>query len=166
MPRDLDSFLLDRVFQPLANAAADRISCFGLARAALYGAVALQTAVLAWSLARMGDPQRSNMIVLGTLAEYAAAQMVRGQIGRAERQSRPGALNLARVTHRPLRLLWVAFAAGAVALFLGSGLRPVDCLHVSVGLLWVLALYFMGCAALPPRRQARAPRPAWATGAA
>jgi hypothetical protein len=153
VPKDIDSFLLDRVFQPVVNTAADWIDCFGLARMALISAVAMQTAILAWCLSRIPDPMQVTMVAAGTVAEYVAAQMLRAQISRLSRQARPGMMNIARITYRPLRLVWVGFAAIAGVFWLTSDFRLVDCLNFGVGALWVMTVYLMCCVSRPPRQR-------------
>jgi peptidoglycan biosynthesis protein MviN/MurJ (putative lipid II flippase) len=155
MARDVDSFLLDNVFQPAADAVSDWLDCFDLARVSLISALGVQTALLAWCLSRMPDPVQLAMVAAGTMAEYVAAQMLLGQIRRLRRQTRPGMMNIARITYRPLRLVWVAFAAAGTLFWLSSEFRIIDFLNLGVGFLWVLTVYFMCCAARPPRQRIR-----------
>lgn len=153
MARDFDFYLLDHVFQPFADSLAGTLSCFSLARISLFAAVIMQTVVLAWNV-NVLDPSGALVIGLGTLAEYVAAQSVRTQIGRMERQNRPGTMNVARITYRPFRILWVMFAVVTMAMGLHSQFRMADLCNIVVGLLWILTVYFMCCIASPPRQRA------------
>ena len=156
MSVDPDTLLLDRVFQPAADRAAEWATCFDLARASLLAVLMLQTGVFAWNLACLSDPLMLMLITGGTLIGYNAASQMLRQVARAERQSRPGMMNRNRVLLRPFRLLWLGLATASTALLATSALRPVDLCNVALTIAWVTTVYFCSCAASPPRvRQAR-----------
>lgn len=154
MSADIDLWLLDHVFQPCVERLKAWTDCFGLARASLVAAVALQTAVLACDFSSTTDPLMITLAVGVTLLAYAGADGTRAMIARVERQSRPGVMNVRRVTLRMQRLAWLFVALGCSAILLPSpGLKPV-CQTVA-NLCWLAVVYFVSCTPTPPRFRAR-----------
>ncbi len=147
---DPDFLLLDRVFQPAADRMAAWATPFDLARLFLITVIVLHTVVLAWDLALLGDPLLLALVTGGTLIAYRAASQMRGQIARAERQSRPGVMNMQRVLLRPFRLAWLGLAAASAALALSSALRPVDLCSVALSVGWLATAYLASCSPSPP----------------
>jgi hypothetical protein len=150
MSVDPDFLLLDRVFQPAVDRMAAWATPFDLARLSLVAVIVLHTVVLAWALALLGDPLLLALVTGGTLIGYRAASQLRGQIARAERQSRPGMMNVQRVLLRSFRLAWLALAAGSATLVLSSALRPVDLCNFALGVCWLATVYLASCSPSPP----------------
>ncbi len=151
---DMDGLLIDRVFQPVADRVAGCASCFDLARLSLNAAIALEAALLAYDLARLPDPAQRTLVVLGTLMAFGAAQAVRLQIARAERQARPGMMNLNRVVLRPFRLLWIGLGlVGLTSLAVSGGTAAL--LNAAASFGWLGAVYLMCCVPTPPPAPAR-----------
>ena len=150
MAIDLDTVLLDRLFQPVADSVSDHISCFGLSRIALAGVVALQAVVLERQLGAGPDAAGSGLMVVASLVQFWAVRQVLGQIGRAERLTRPGMMNVARVTLRPFRMVWLLVAAGSACLLTGLHGGVSSFCPVAANVLWVVAVYLMSCVARAP----------------
>ena len=151
MSVDPDTLLLDRVFQPAVDRAAGWASCFDLARISLIAVLVLQTIVFAWHLAQRDDPLTLALITGGTLVGYWAASQMRRQVARAERQSRPGMMNIHRVLLRPFRLLWLGIGAVTIAVLVASSLSPADLGDAGLTAAWITTVYFCSCAPSPPR---------------
>ncbi len=150
MATDLDTVLLDRVFQPAADGMSDRVSCFDLARVALAGVVVLQTVVLARQAGAGPDAAALGLVTAASLIQYWAVGQVLGQIRRAERRARPGMMNVARVTLRPFRMVWLLVAAGSACLLTGLHGGIASLCPAAANLLWVAAVYLMSCVARAP----------------
>lgn len=150
MSVDVDNLLLDRVFQPAADRAAQWASCFALSRASLALALLLQLAVLALDLSVEGDPLRRYMALGITALALVGGQQAMTGITRAERQARPGAMNVRRITMRWQRLAWLAIALWAATVAAGSrtGANAGVC---AACLAWLSCIYFLSCTASPPR---------------
>ncbi len=150
MAIDLDTVLLDRVFQPVADSVCDRASCFDLSRAALVGVVALQAAALARQA--VVDPSASalGLVVVASFVQFWAVGRVLRQVRRAERQLRPGMMNVARVTLRPFRMVWLLVAAASACLLTGLHEGMASLCPVAANVLWVAAVYLMSCVARAP----------------
>ena len=149
MTTDVDTLLLDRVFQPVADGLNDWTTCFGLARVSLAAGIALQTAVLAFDIQTYSDPAILILAVGATLLAYFGADQARGLIARVERQSRPGVMNVRRITLRWQRMAWLTVAACCA----GSSLASLDLGSVCAGLAtlsWVAVVYFLSCSPKPP----------------
>jgi hypothetical protein len=147
---DPDFLLLDRVFQPAVDRMAAWATCFDLARLSLIAVIVLHTVVLAWDLALLSEPLLLALVTGGTLIGFRAASQLLGKIARAERQSRPGMMNIQRVLLRSFRLAWLGFAAASAALLLSSALRPVDLCNVALSVCWLATVYFASCSPSPP----------------
>lgn len=146
---DVDTLLLDRVFQPVVNECADLLSSFALARASLVLALLLDTAALAWTLGN-AVPLISALLAGATLATFVGAQQLRTEIDRAERQSRPGLMNVRRVTMRLLRCSFL-FTGGLGAVVALQPDATVACACVCIGnLFWLATSHFLSCSAAPP----------------
>jgi hypothetical protein len=154
VPADADLILLDRVFQPVADRAAGWATCFDLARAALVAVIALHTAVLAWDFVLLTDPALLALVAGGTVFGIREATRLWRQVAGAERRSRPGLMNVQRVTLRQFRVLWLAIVAAAAALGLYAGLRAVDLCNVALCAAWLAAAYFASCSPAPPPARA------------
>lgn len=163
MAIDLDTVLLDRVFQPLADSVCDRANCYDLARAVLAGVVALQTVVLTRQASVGPDAAALGLVAVASLVQYWAVGRVLRQIRGAERRTRPGMMNVARVTLRPFRMIWLLVAAGSACLLTGLHGGAASLCPVAANILWVAAVYLMSCVASVP--SARAGRRMVAQGA-
>ena len=148
MQADIDRFLLDKLFQPVAERAAPWGDCFGLARLALAGAVLLQAAVLALDLMIFAEPVARGLAGgIAALAFYAAGQ-TRTLIAKTARQSRPGLPNVRRISLRWQRTAWLATSvwSGAAAAVQG------DAASICAGLTclcWLAVLYLVSCSPMP-----------------
>ena len=162
MAIDLDTVLLDRLFQPAADSVSDRVSCFVLSRVALAGVVALQTVVLARQMG--GGPDAAlGLVTVASLIQFWAVGQVLGQIRRGERQARPGLMNVARITLRPFRMIWLLVAAGSACLLSGLHGGVASFCPAAANVLWVAAVYLMSCVArTPSARIARRAGMQWA----
>jgi len=129
MAIDVDTMLLDRVFQPAADGACAWASCFDLARSALAGVALLQTVVLAHGMSLGPDTAGLGLMATASVIQYWAVGLVLRQIRRAERQTRSGMMNLARIT----------LHGGTVSLC-----------PAGANVLWVVAVYLMSCVASSP----------------
>lgn len=159
---DLDTWLLDRVFQPLVDHAADWASNFHLARGALVSGIVLSTVALAWTLTVAIAPVVSVLAIGATLATYVGAQQLRTQITRAERQSRPGLMNIRRVTMRFLRSSLLSATFGSLVLVLLPG-ADLGCVWVLAGCIcWLATSHFISCSPSPPTRTVRRASPVFA----
>lgn len=146
---DIDGVLLDRLFQPAADRLSERTSCFGLARLCLAAAVALQFVVLACDLEVEGDMVRRVMAVGITALALAGAQQGQVVIRHAERQARPGLMNVRRITMRWQRNAWLVISAWACTIAVGQ----VSAANVAVcaaSLAWLSCIYFLSCSPSPP----------------
>lgn len=150
MAIDLDTVLLDRVFQPVADSVCDRASCFDLSRAALAGVVVLQAVVLVRQAAVDPGAAALGLVVVASLVQFWAVGRVLRQIRSAERQLRPGMMNVARVTLRPFRMVWLLVAAGSACLLTGMHEGAASLCPVAANVLWVVAVYLMSCVASVP----------------
>ena len=83
---DIDTVLLDRVFQPCVNVAAGMMSCFALARAALAVAVEAQTLVLFWDAIDRASAFSMAFSAFAAVLTLVGAQQAWKTIARAERQ--------------------------------------------------------------------------------
>ena len=166
MSVDPDALMLDRVFQPATEGLADWTTCFDLARLSVVAVIVLHTAVLAWNLVLLADPILLALITGGTLIGYRAASQLQAHIRRAERQSRPGMMNLHRVLLRPFRMAWLLLIAVSAIFLLRSAWRPVDICNFALCASWLAAAYFSSCSPVSPAHAARLRvSPAWITTA-
>ncbi len=150
MHADIDTALLDRVFQPVADRAASAATCFDLARFALAAAVALQTIVLIDDLLTFGDPVARALAGGITLLAFVGADQGRRLIVRVERQARSGMMNVRRITLRSQRWAWLAICGWTVA----TTVIRLDATSLHLGLAslaWVATIYFASCTPQPPR---------------
>ncbi len=149
---DIDSLLLDRVFQPTADRLGADLSCFGLARLCLVSAAVMQFVVLAVDLQNDVDLVRRWLAVGITLLALVGAQQARHVIARAERQSQPGAMNVRRITMRWQRAAWLALMLWATAVALGqpTGANLAVC---AASAAWLSCIYFLSCSPSPPMRR-------------
>ena len=150
MQADIDTLLLDRVFQPAADRLSIGTNCFGLARLALLAAVLLQTIVLAADLLIFADPVMRALAGGITLLAFAGADQARGMIARVERQTRTGVMNVRRITLRRQRMAWLAVSLGSGA----TALARLDGATICAGLAslsWLAVIYFVSCSPAPPR---------------
>ncbi|MBV9750215.1 MAG: hypothetical protein JO157_15520 [Acetobacteraceae bacterium] len=153
MSIDPDFLLLDRVFQPAVDRVAAWATPFDLARLVLIAVIVLHTVVLASDLAVLADPLLLALVTGGTLVAYRAASQMRRQIARAERQSRPGMMNMQRVLLRPFRMAWLGLAAASAALAFASAVCPVDLCDVALSVCWLVTAYLVSCSPSPPARR-------------
>lgn len=156
---DVDSLLLDRLFQPASDRFGSDSSCFGLARVCLVAAAGLQFVVLAVDLQNDADLFRRVLAVGITVLALAGAQQARHTIARAERQSRPGAMNIRRITMRWQRAAWLAITLWAAAVAIGQP-NGGNLAVVAASMAWLSCIYFLSCSPSPP--MVRAGRPAHA----
>ena len=150
MAIDLDTLLLDRVFQPVADSVCERFSCFDLSRVALGGVVALQAAMLVRQASVDPGAAALGLVVVASLVQFWAVGRVLRQIRSAERRARPGTMNVARITLRPFRMVWLLVAAGSACLLTGLHEGAGSLCPVGANLLWVVAVYLMSCVASVP----------------
>lgn len=152
MRNDVDSLLLDRLFQPFVDRAADWITCFGMARISLAFAVLLQFVVLIIDLSSMEDAMTRLVAGSVTVLALFGAKQAWALVERTERQARPGGMNLRRITLRWQRLAWLAVTSWAVATGLsgGDGVGMAIC---GASLAWVSLIYFVSCTPAPPPRR-------------
>ncbi len=149
MSADVDTLLLDRVFQPLADRGSSATTCFGLARLALATAVALQTMVLVDDLLLFADPFTRALAGAIAVLAFVGADQGRRMISRVERQSRSGLMNIRRITLRGQRWAWLAITGWTVA----TACMRQDTATAHVGLsslAWLAAIYFASCTPKPP----------------
>ncbi len=145
---DIDSVLLDRLFQPLADRLAAWISCFGLARLSLAVAVGLQCIVVMIDMRGAIEPvQRVAAVGISLLALFGA-QQAWSLITRTERQARPGNLNLRRITLRWQRVAWIAVTVWSVAAGVTAGEGGLGLAGACFA--WLGIVYFVSCTPLPP----------------
>ena len=65
-------------------------------------------------------------------------------------------MNVARVTLRPFRMVWLLVAAGSAGLLTGLHEGAMSLCPVAANVLWVAAVYLMSCvASLPSARIGR-----------
>ncbi len=156
MKFDIDSVLIDRVFQPAADRLAAWASCFGLARVCLVGAALFQFVVLANDLQADDDGLRRALAGGITILALVGADQGRHVIKRAERQSRSGMMNIRRMTMRWQRVAWVVINVWAISMALGqpTGANVAVCL---ASMAWGSCIYFISCSPSPPvvRRTSR-----------
>ncbi len=150
MTIDVDAVLLDRVFQPVADALGDRCSCFDLARGALSGVVVLQTVVLARQMGLGPGDAALGLVAVASVVQYWAVSLVLRQIRRAERRTRPGMMNVGRITLRPFRVVWLLVAAGSACLLSGMHGGAMSLCPAAANAFWVAAVYLMSCVARSP----------------
>ena len=150
MAIDVDTMLLDRVFQPAADGACAWASCFDLARSALAGVALLQTVVLAHGMSLGPDTAGLGLMATASVIQYWAVGLVLRQIRRAERQTRSGMMNLVRITLRPFRIVWLLVAASSACLLTGLHGGTVSLCPAGANVLWVVAVYLMSCVASSP----------------
>lgn len=152
MTFDIDALLLDRVFQPCVNVAADRLSCFALARIALAIAVEAQTLTLFWDAIEHASVFSLGFSAFAVVLTLFGAQQAWRLITRAERQSRSGTMNVRRITFRGQRVTWLLVCAGCIALLMPHGdVRAV--FQILSCAAWVALIYFVSCTPLPPARR-------------
>ncbi len=156
MTIDIDAVLLDRVFQPAADSVGDWLTCFDLARVALVGVVVLQAMVLARQAGLDPEAAALGLVAAASVVQCWAVRLVLRQIRRAERRCRPGMMNVARITLRPFRVVWLLVAAGSACLLTGLHGGAMSLCPAAANGLWVAAVYLMSCAAgSPPVRVGR-----------
>ncbi len=152
--RRLDDFLIDRVFQPVADALARWISCYGLAAFLLTGAVLAMITAIALSpdVRSVGVVLLSVVWVVRLIEAHQLDQRASSDVLPAER--------IRDVYWRPAYLAVVVYDL-MVEIFSLSDLR--DLMFNQGWLLNTLAVYFMACRKQPPK-QRRAHVPAGAVG--
>lgn len=149
MRTDLDTLLLDHLFQPAADRAAAWISCFGLARLALGMAIGLQLMMVTVELSRI-EAQAPRLAGLGiTLLALFGAQQAWLLILRTERQARCGTMNLRRITLRWQRLAWLAVTVWSAVTGISAEASTAVGL-CGTCLSWLSVIYFVSCTAAPP----------------
>ena len=118
--------------------------------------------VLAWNSSVANSPFGIALAIGAALVTYSGAQQMRSQITLAERQSRPGLMNVRRVTMRLFRaaFLSVMFGSGLLVLLPGADMA---CVCVFAGnLLWLATGYFISCSSAAPTQSFRRRSPAFA----
>lgn len=149
MRMDVDSLLLDRLFQPVADRSADWITCFGLARLSLAAAVLLQFLILAIDLRSFDGPMARVAATCITLLALFGGRQAWSMIARIERQSRAGQMNVRRISLRWQRLAWLAVTAWSVATSAsGGGEAGLEICGASLA--WLGLTYFVSCTPAPP----------------
>ena len=152
MAVDIDTVLLDRVFQPCVNVAAGMMSCFALARAALAVAVEAQTLVLFWDAIDKASAFSMAFSAFAAVLTLVGAQQAWKTIARAERQARSGTMNTRRMTLRGQRMTWLFVCLGCAAVLIPNGdIRAAFQILGCVA--WIALVYFISCEAVPPARR-------------
>lgn len=154
MPPNFDLFLLDRVFQPIADRLAHRTTCFGMARLLLHGVLVLVLAVVGGQW-REGQLDGWNLLFGPCMFYIAWANLLllRRAESRADRLD--GTANGLRARIWWQRLYWVVMVG--VSLYrIGIGDRAFsDVAGLLLNLCLAAAVYFMSCRANPPARRTR-----------
>ncbi len=147
--RRIDDFLIDRVFQPVADALARWASCYGIAAFLLTGAIlAMITAIaLAPDVRSVGAVLLSVLWVVRLIEAHRLDRRASSDVLPAER--------IRDVYWRPAYIAFVVCDLMAETFGL-SDLR--DLVFNQGWLLNTLAVYFMACRKQPPKqRRARVP---------
>ncbi len=138
IPRKLDDFLIDRVFQPICDRLARWIDCYGIAEFVATGAVAVILLYTGLTLV-YGYPWIATfgMVLAGIYA-------IRIRIIRTMSKPQPGLMPKERLTGLTIRTLDLAFC-----IFLM--LPPAW--PAPAWWLYTASMYFTACRKLPPRHQ-------------
>ena len=152
MAVDIDSILLDRVFQPWVNVAARMMSCFALARASLALAVEAQMLTLLWDAIAKATAFSVGFSAFAAVLTLVGAQQAWKMIARAERQARSGTMNFRRMTLRGQRVTWLGVCFGCAAILIPHG--DIRAAFQILGCAaWIALVYFISCEPVPPARR-------------
>lgn len=159
--RALDEFLLDKVFQPVADRYADRMNCFDFARTCAMG-------VAVFIAARVVPGYFSGVLngmslVFGFIAMMVAFWL-RKLAGDFDRTQKEGLLNPMRISLLPARLFSVIVGVPVAILFVVVDSGISDVFFLMEMILWMTTYYFISCRKNPPAR-VYAPREAFVGGA-
>ncbi|MCX5616826.1 hypothetical protein NQF87_07560 [Bombella sp. TMW 2.2559] len=152
----LDDFILDRLFQPVADRMPESMSAWSIGINFELGSVILQFACIAAPLALYGgslsESVQSVLILLCSVVLFIGFQRFRPLV-------RPNTLNPLRPLMRSLRLVCLAFLVYETISVLVSPASPSMWLWNRLGLLsqlaFVTGLYFMACQPRPPGEERR-----------
>jgi hypothetical protein len=140
----IDDWLLDRVFQPVADRLGERLSAFDLGLSLQLGAVvfdlAADAALFAAGLLGVGDGIYDGLSCAGGVWFYALVAKQRPLVG----QGRPNPL---RVLYRSLRLLALGLTAWSLLSGAASDAAGAlsDGLSALSALAFVAGMYFISC---------------------
>lgn len=159
--RPLDEFLLDKVFQPVADRYADRMTCFDFAKNCATGAA---VAIAARAVLGYFDGVLSGFTVAFGFFAIMAAFWLRKLAADADRTQKEGLLNPMRITLLPARVFTVIVGIPMAILFMiVDGTLP-DAFFLMEMSLWTATYYFISCQKNPPA-PVHAPREAFVGGA-
>ncbi|MCX8667803.1 hypothetical protein J3T99_09285 [Acetobacteraceae bacterium B3987] len=153
----LDDFILDRLFQPVADRMPEPVSAWSIGINFELGSVVLQVACLFAPLliygASISESVQSVLVLLCSIVLFIGFQRFRPLV-------KPNTLNPLRPLMRSLRLICLAFLIyEAISVFIAPS-SPATWLWNRLGLLsqlaFVTGLYFMACQPRPPREERRA----------
>lgn len=142
MIRAIDDFMVDRVFQPISDALARWVSCYGIAAFLLTGAIplAFAAAVMRWSW---------YAIPPGFLGVMWACRLV--QMHQMDTAACSDVLPTERIRDALLRPVFLPFCVYDLMFEILTEV-PFDIwLWNQAWLLYTLAIYFMACRKLPPK---------------
>lgn len=153
----LDDFILDRLFQPVADRLPESVSAWSVGINFELGSVILQVACLFAPLviygASISESVESVLVLLCSIVLFIGFQRFRPLV-------RPGTLNPLRPLMFSLRLICLAFLVYETISVLVSSASPSMWLWNRLGLLsqlaFVTGLYFMACQPRPPGGERRA----------
>lgn len=153
----LDDFILDRLFQPVADRLPESVSAWSVGINFELGSVILQVACLFAPLviygASISESVESVLVLLCSIVLFIGFQRFRPLV-------RPGTLNPLRPLMFSLRLICMAFLVYETISVLVSSASPSMWLWNRLGLLsqlaFVTGLYFMACQPRPPGGERRA----------
>lgn len=155
----LDDFILDRLFQPVADRLPGAMSAWSIGINFELGSVVLQFACLLAPLlmygASISESVQSVLVLLCSIVLFVGFQRFRPLV-------RPNTLNPLRPLMRSLRLICLAFLVyETISVFMAPS-SPASWLWNRLGLLsqlaFVTGLYFMACQPRPPEEERRAAR--------
>ncbi|MBA5725995.1 hypothetical protein [Bombella favorum] len=153
----LDDFILDRLFQPIADRMPEPISAWSIGINFELGSVILQVACLFAPLliygASISESVQSVLVLLCSIVLFIGFQRFRPLV-------QSNTLNPLRPLMRSLRLICLAFLIyETISVFIAPS-SPTTWLWNRLGLLsqlaFVTGLYFMACQPRPPREERRA----------
>lgn len=153
----LDDFILDRLFQPVADSMPESLSAWSIGINFELGSVVLQVACILVPLVMYGasisESVQSVLVLLCSIVLFIGFQRFRPLV-------RPNTLNPLRPLMRSLRLICLAFLVYEVISVCVTPAPQSAWLWNRLGLLSQLAfeigLYFMACQPRPPGAERRA----------
>lgn len=155
----LDDFVLDRLFQPVADALAERTSCFGLARSCAVGAFLFNalTACAAIVADRAWPILLLAHAVMGAFALHDIAEAARKE----RRRQQDGTYNPERAKSAFWRTAWLIVVMPWSAYALARRPELASLLWLAMTTCTLGTKYFMACRDNPPPRRVVERRLAW-----